>query len=219
MYFATRFSYQYDVLFYFVYVGGTLGCAGYVGLLIYLIVRRIIDHETWTEENDRPFWYFDIFPSQWLFVLASLLSIVYQAMLAFIPNENIDYAGVHAALVVIMLLQAIIGVTELVHESKYTVGILVIVNIIFMVNVISDDLAEQLEIQHELEHSRALGGEFELDFKTTKLITTSIFFANLEHIWGIFEMCQESIAHRSKRTQPMESIFSWMKRKFGCKER
>ena len=112
-------------------------------------------------------------------------------------------------------LQAIVGNGDLSGQSKYVFGLIIIANITFMIYVICHDLAEQLELIHELDNEVNEHGTYELHYQSGKLIGTSIFFANLEHFWGMMETCQESMTHITNRYEKRQNVVEWIKDKLA----
>ena len=80
----------------------------------------------------------------------------------------------------------------------------------FMIYVVCHDLAEQLELIHELDAHGSL------EYEATKLAATSVFFANLEHFWGMMEVCQEGLLHRH-RDEEKKHVWVWIKQKLGMR--
>ena len=142
---------------------------------------------------------FDFEPSEWMFLIASLLTCVYQVIMAF--SESWKQEIIRFVLVILCLLQAGIVVSKkiLQKQGRRTIGVIIIANIIFMVWIICQDLAEQLELEEELIESYQKSGSFErLDDTTSTLVASGIFFANLEHFWGVIEACQHALSHFAK---------------------
>ena len=100
-------------------------------------------------------------------------------------------------------LQMIVGIGGLEAVSKRRIGVIILVNVVFVMFVICSDLAEQMEVTNELGDAKLETGDFitRLDFSV--LVASSVFFANLEHFWGMMEACQEGL--RESHYDPSDS--------------
>ena len=139
---------------------------------------------------------FNLVQSEWMFVIASGLTTTYQIIMIFDKTEG--YTMVHAFVAIIAILQAIIGVNDLKkltnpQRSEYCIGAIVIANILFMIYVICHDLSDQLDMEQQLYLHWKKNGTIDFQKETLTLIVASIFFANLEHFWGMMDACQKAL--------------------------
>ena len=194
LWFSTRFLSHVDVPFD---VGIALSSL-YSIFLSYLIIKKTNCIRV------RAFFYFYLGSIHEItFKTSSLLTCIYQLMMAA-GASSWRLVIVRIFLVVICCLQSIVVVSHhgdilQTHDQKhYKIGIIIIANILFMVWIVCQDLAEQLELEEELIESYEHEGSFRVDHTTTTLVASGIFFANLEHFWGIIEACQQAITHTTK---------------------
>ena len=144
---------------------------------------------------------FDFEASEWMFLIASLLTCIYQMIMAFSSSWRQEI--IRFVLVILCLLQAGIVVSPkiLTKQGRRTIGTIIIANVLFMVWIICQDLAEQLELEEELIEAYKESGVFtHLDETTSTLVASGIFFANLEHFWGVIEACQHALSHLVKHS-------------------
>ena len=129
-------------------------------------------------------------PSEWQFIIASMLTIVYQLILVF--YEGTEFWSIYLFVAVVCALQIVVKINlknldklEIQDKRRYRIGAIIIFNILFMIFIISHDLAEQLELEKELAENE------HIEHEGIELFVEGIFFANLEHVWGMMEACQE----------------------------
>ena len=191
---STRFAYQYTEAEIAVYVWEFAVSIAYMGLLT-LIMKEMHDkHRMRCMKENRSYFNISLRPSQWMFILASLLSVVYQMLLTF--ESEVHFRGVHFGAAIVTFQQAFVGCSDanLINQSDKRIATIVALNLILMIYSICVDLGEQLEFMDELNESE--DGEYNVEIEGVSLVTTSIFFANLEHYWGVIEACQEALIHK-----------------------
>ena len=211
-FFATTFGSQYESLSILLYISGSLVCVVYISLLIYLILSMTMKHEELINKYNYSFFYFNIKPSQWMFIFTSILTSIYEAIAVWgnIDGLEIEYKYIHGIWMIIVLLQSIVGVNNLSYYSKYIICIIILINMVAMITAICHDLSEQLELIEELDENY---NNIEFSNNNAELIATSIFFANLEHFWGMMEACQEGLQHLDTKKDEYLNVKLWLKQK------
>ena len=114
-------------------------------------------------------------------------------------DKTEGYPFIHGFVAILAMLQAIIGVNDLKkltnpRRSKYCIGAIMIANILFMIYVICHDLSDQLDMEQQLYQDWKSHGTYDFQKETLTLVVASIFFANLEHFWGMMDACQKALS-------------------------